>query len=124
MDNTSNVNSALRLSVLKRAIACLGLIGLVSIAAMQPALASDTPTGHLVISAQVVYHCKIQTHVSVRQQAVRVVMRHCSGQPRINTAAFSSIHSKPLPGTLSSEYTLNKVVGHPHSGVQYLELDF
>lgn len=124
MNKTSGFSSALRLPALGRAAAGLGLIVLASVATMQPAMAGKSPTGHLVVSAQVVYHCKIQTHISVRQQAVRVVMRHCSNQPLINSDSFSSIQSKSLPGTLSSEYTLNEVAGHPHSGIQYLELNF
>jgi len=124
MDKAIDFSQPRQLPALRRAVAGLCLAGLASIAAIQPALAGKPPTGHITVTAQVVYHCKIQTSISVRQQAVQVVTRHCSDQPRITTAAFTSVHSRTLPGTLSSEYTLNKVAGRPHSGVQYLEINF
>lgn len=109
---------------MKRVVAGLALLGVIAIAAMQPAMAAQHSTGHFLVSVKVVYHCEIQANVSVTTHSVTMVMRHCPGSTRPTGAGFTDVVSNLLPGAYSTRYVLSGTANHGRSGVEYVNVSF
>ena len=72
-----------------RGIVCLMLFGLLSLTAVQPALAANSGVSHFMVSVQVIHDCQYQIqNQSQKQSVVHVVMSGCSGLPQIAARGF------------------------------------
>ena len=100
------------------------LLCLLCLGGVQPASASQQSNGQMLVSARVVYHCRVRTSVSSGHKAgVRVTVRNCPSEPRFRGNAFSNAQGKQL-AVMARQYTLKRVREHSSSGVEYLAIDF
>jgi len=103
-------------------------LGILAVAAFRPALAAQTSSGQLMVSAEVVYnyHCNARIETPSSSAPVAdIVMKNCTGQPLISGHGLAAALERSNKGHYTIRYQPHgRGVRGASAGTRYIEIVF
>lgn len=104
------------------------LLGVLAVAAVPAALAAQTSSGQLMVSAEVVYnyHCNARIETPSSSAPVAdIVMKNCTGRPLIASHGLGAALKRSTKGSYTIRYQpREKRVRDASDGTRYIEIVF